>query len=428
MPDDKAKISTPSDKRGDEPFAGVFAALTSESSSVLPGSWERKEVDRFEKSGRDSAQLLSDHAPGANLVGVNESLMSHPEAGSQHQDISGGSLKGLGQSSLYVQEGVYGFPNVKDPGKANELLLRLGLNSSEVEKLVGMKANGLSSKEEAALIFQLMNALQQEGVSPDQAKLTINDLKSLLVKTGVNIEDTGLVVTGRHSGEEVSLKELMNLLNSKGNINIYDGDTVRLSEKGELFAQTGNETNHSKGNPDLSNNGQLTVNSVVEREVEGGNKPTEFEQMIFKTEMREPTAQKVIEQIVKGAHVQVRSGQTRARISLHPPSLGEVQLSIVTREDQVKIAFFAETTQVKEIIESNLPQLRQSFLQQGLKVEQFNVFVGNHPSGNQTEQRDSFNSANNHRFESERLDGKDNIILKSAKRWALGNHMVDLFA
>ena len=447
MPADKAKIPTPSDKGGEEPFAGVFAVLTSESSSSQPESWDRKEAYGFEKSDRDSAQLLSDHSPAENLVGVSTTQISHPEAGSQQQDISGCSLKGLGQNSLYAQEaglslvknsnvlsqpgltqeGVYGFTSVKDPGKAKELLLKLGLNSSEVEQLVGMKSNGPSSKKEATLIFQLMNALQQEGVSPDQVKLTINDAKSLLAKIGINIEDTGLIVTGRHSGEEVSLKELINLLNSKANINIYDGDTVRLSENKKLFTQTGNEANHSKGNPDLGNNGQFTINAIADREVEGENRPVEFERMIFKTEMREPTAQRVIEQIVKGAHAQVRSGQTRVKISLRPPSLGELQLSIVTREDQVKVAFFAETPQVKEIIENNLPQLRESFFQQGLKVENFSVFVGNHPSGSQAEQQNDFNAIRTSQSMGKGQDGDDTPPLEGLKRLVFGNHRVDLF-
>jgi len=447
MPADKAKRSTPSDKGGEEPFAGVFAVLTSESSSSQPESWDRKEAYGFEKSDRDSAQLLSDHSLAENLVGVSTTRISHSEAGSQHQGISGGSLKGLGQNSSYAQEagltlkkdlnvlsqsglsqeGVYGFTSVKDPDKAKELLLKLGLNSSEVAKLVEMKSNGPSSKQEATLIFQLMNALQQEGVSPDQLKLTINDAKSLLAKIGVNIEDTGLVITGRQSGEEVLLKELINLLNSKGNINIYDGDTVRLTENEELFAQTGNETNHSKGNPDLSNNGQFAINAIADREVEGENRPVEFERMIFKTEMREPTAQRVIEQIIKGAHVQARSGQTRARISLHPPSLGELQLSIVTKEDQVKVAFFTETPQVKEIIENNLPQLRESFFQQGLKVEHFSVFVGNHPSGSQAEQQNDFNAIKTSQSVGKGQDGDDTPPLEGLKRLVLGNHRVDLF-
>jgi len=100
---------------------------------------------------------------------------------------------------------------------------------------------------------------------------------------------------------------------------------------------------------------------------------------------------------------------------------------IITKGNQVRATFFTETPQVKEIIESNLPQLRQSFLQQGLKVEHFNVFVGYQPSGNQTEQRSLFDSIKSHRLEREGLDGGDSLTIEKTIKKAMGNHIVDLF-
>jgi flagellar hook-length control protein FliK len=112
---------------------------------------------------------------------------------------------------------------------------------------------------------------------------------------------------------------------------------------------------------------------------------------------------------------------------LHPPSLGELQLRIVTKEDQVQVTFFTETPQVKEIIENNLPQLRESFSQQGLKVEHFNVFVGNHPSGNQTEQQNEFYAIKTSQSVGKGQDNDGTPPLEGLKRWVLGNHRVDLF-
>ena len=203
MPGDQARISVPSDKEGDKPFAGVFAVLTSERSSTPPESWDGKKVGGFERAGKDSERLLSDHSIAANLVGVCTAPTSHPESGYQHQDVSGGSLGVLGQSYFYAreaglsmekdpnvfpqpgftQEEVFGFASIKGPDEAKELLLKLGLNASEIEQLVGMKSNGLDSRKDATLISRLMNALRQEGVTPDQVKLTIHDLKNLLAKT-----------------------------------------------------------------------------------------------------------------------------------------------------------------------------------------------------------------------------------------------------
>ena len=163
------------------------------------------------------------------------------------------------------------------------------------------------------------------------------------------------------------------------------------------------------------------------REVGKEKAQVDFEQVLSRVGSRESTAQKVIEQIVNGAKVQVESGQTKAKISLHPPSLGKIQLDIITKGDQVKVTFFAETSQVKEIIESNLSQLRQNFLQQGLKVEHFNVFVDYHTSGNQAEQHTAFSTVKNHRLMREGLDGENYLIAENTRQWILGNHMVDLF-
>ena len=91
------------------------------------------------------------------------------------------------------------------------------------------------------------------------------------------------------------------------------------------------------------------------------------------------------------------------------------------------VAFFTETPQVKEIIENNLPQLRESFFQQGLKVEHFSVFVGNHPSGSQAEQQNDFNAIKTSQSVGKGQDGDDTPPLEGLKRLVLGNHRVDLF-
>jgi len=100
---------------------------------------------------------------------------------------------------------------------------------------------------------------------------------------------------------------------------------------------------------------------------------------------------------------------------------------IITKENQVRATFIAETPQVKEIIETNLPQLRQSFLQQGLKVEHFNVFVGYHPSDNQTEKHGFFNSGTSPRSGGEEGDGEDDLTMEIMRKRTIDNHLVDLF-
>jgi flagellar hook-length control protein FliK len=202
---------------------------------------------------------------------------------------------------------------------------------------------------------------------------------------------------------------------------------AHLSEKeGPSLGKNGTFHNSQAG-VDLNGRGLMDVNSIVSGEVAGGKNQVDFEQVMSKTELREATSQKVMEQVVKVAKVQVVNGQARAKISLHPPTLGKLQMHIITEGNQVKATFFAETAQAKEIIENNLPQLRQSFLQQGLKVENFNVFVGYHPNENQTEKHGFFNSGTAHNLGEGGPEGEDILAVEEMKSSAMGNHTVDLF-
>jgi flagellar hook-length control protein FliK len=153
----------------------------------------------------------------------------------------------------------------------------------------------------------------------------------------------------------------------------------------------------------------------------------DFEQILSRISSRGSVAQKVVGQIVEGARIQVANGETKAKIFLQPPSLGKLNLQIITKEDQVKVTFFAENSQVKEIIENNLSQLRQSFAQQGLRVENFDVFVDYHPNGQPTGRDNSFSNFRSHGSETDGPDQDDGVAWGGARTGLSGNHRVDLF-
>ena len=472
LPDDKAEVSSPSSKGRVASFAGVFTSSTSVKPSHQPESREMKEIGGFEKDKIGSAQALSEQSAAENLVGVSENLIPHSNA--QFQMLSESSQESLSQNHiLFAQNtGIYleknipsplidslsqlgltheeidSFTGAKDLGYLKELLLKLGLNLSEAEQFVRGNPNALKGEEEIFIFNKLINALEQKGILPRQSggigemlaglkmellqadRLLVvegqpqHGIKELLLQLGVHPKDIDkLAALWDHSDKKMSIKQLVTLY-----FQADDGKELsHLSGKDESSTSSNSKSQNSQGLVDLSGRGQNDINSIVSREIEGGKAQIDFEQVMSKMETKESTAQKVMEQIVKGAKIQVEGGQTRAKISLQPPTLGKLDMYIITKGNQVRATFFTETPQVKEIIESNLPQLRQSFLQQGLKVEHFNVFVGYQPSGNQTEQRSLFDSIKSHRLEREGLDGGDSLTIEKTIKKAMGNHIVDLF-
>ncbi|MBI5749590.1 MAG: flagellar hook-length control protein FliK [Nitrospinae bacterium] len=84
----------------------------------------------------------------------------------------------------------------------------------------------------------------------------------------------------------------------------------------------------------------------------------------------------VINQIVENAQIVVKGDKKEIKIHLDPPSLGSIQMKVTVESHSMKVTAIADTHYVKEVIESNLNELKRSLADSGIKVEQFSVFVG----------------------------------------------------
>jgi hypothetical protein len=252
-----------------------------------------------------------------------------------------------------------------------KLLLQVGLSSREVEEIMGDKTafSGLSKA-----LFKSGNPDALSSAPVAQQGMA-RDLKTYLLTQGI---DPGKL-------------EYMFAAGGSGNTSVSSGDGVTLLfQEAEHLADgthpsiTGNEGQDAatKGAGDTSDWQKCMVSFLSGGQPVAGESSAGCEQLPL-PQSHDGVTQKVVEQVVSGIKIQLEHGQAEARISLHPPSLGKVHMHIVTRENQVRATFFAETPHVKEIIESNFPKLRESFLEQGMHVEHFSVFVGNQPSGNQ---------------------------------------------
>jgi flagellar hook-length control protein FliK len=92
-----------------------------------------------------------------------------------------------------------------------------------------------------------------------------------------------------------------------------------------------------------------------------------------------PVKTDVFDQIVQRAAVHVKSDQGEMRIDLKPEFLGHVRLQIVTENQQVTVRILTELPMVRDMIESNIQQLKSDLQQQGLRVERVEVAVADDP-------------------------------------------------
>lgn len=120
-------------------------------------------------------------------------------------------------------------------------------------------------------------------------------------------------------------------------------------------------------------------------------------------EVREPvqTMSRIVEQVVQQVKVRVMPQTTNMELMLHPASLGRVNISVSTVANGVSTAVLTVENQIaKEALESQLITLKQSFDEQGLKVDAVEVTIsdfGLHHENRDASQEQQNNSSGNRR-------------------------------
>ncbi len=89
----------------------------------------------------------------------------------------------------------------------------------------------------------------------------------------------------------------------------------------------------------------------------------------------------LIDQIAHQISLRFKGGESEIQLKLDPPSLGTVRMNVAANGDAVRALIITDHLTVKQVIESQLPQLRETLASQGMKVDSFTVLVGGHDTG-----------------------------------------------
>ena len=96
----------------------------------------------------------------------------------------------------------------------------------------------------------------------------------------------------------------------------------------------------------------------------------------------------VMDQIVEKISLRNFQGRSEMQIRLKPEFLGNVQMHIVADKEQMVVRMVTDQAAVKEIVESNLHQLKAELQNQGLSIDRFDILVN--PDAEQHPNRDQF--------------------------------------
>lgn len=93
-------------------------------------------------------------------------------------------------------------------------------------------------------------------------------------------------------------------------------------------------------------------------------------------EQYEVLKDKIVNTVEDSIKFMVAEGENRVSIKLHPPELGKVQVELVMKDNQVNARINTENVAVKEVILTNLDQLKSNIENAGISVNKFDVEVG----------------------------------------------------
>ncbi|WP_243414671.1 flagellar hook-length control protein FliK [Sporosalibacterium faouarense] len=299
--------------------------------------------------------------------------------------------------------------NIED--KADEIqdsIINL-LNSLSQEELSN-NLGGLDVESIKGKLQQILSQFEENQGSQDmlQFQNIVKELKNILNSLITQI-DASKIESGQAENFTAIIDKLNKTLdsseNSKKNTSKSDSSFVEnlridddnYNEKASQLSKKEDASNNSQGQSDKSFDGgekiKVLNESTLSKTDNGDNKV--FFQQVAEGEVSTKAVKDthtqlsnlsnkahdidkndLIKQIVSKVKINTNSNSSQIKISLKPEILGEMSLKLSMDEGVISAKAIVQDQQVKQLIESNLNQLRENLEEQGINITNFEVSVG----------------------------------------------------
>ena len=281
-------------------------------------------------------------------------------------------------------------------GLINDLLKQAGFTNQEVKNLIQKFESkkidtSILNRELTKEDFSAQDKIKKpevvsqvakdlDKIKPEKIKNKETTVKTSDIQKRLSPDENKNVGDGVIKGDEKVSATADNVkAESK---NTAQEKIVSQSNVGMKYADANLDGAQSKSLEAIKANGE--VQGINNNVTAGANNKANVNTKIALPEnsiYKAPIETRVIDQIINRLSIRSNGSQSEVKIQLDPPSLGKVRMNIITSGDGVRTVILAENQAVKQVIESNLSQLRDSMLSQGLKLDGFSVLVGG--EGNQ---------------------------------------------
>lgn len=281
------------------------------------------------------------------------------------------------QIGIQLQDLLFGIQNGDLTVINQDALQSLVLGVHGVTDEAAFLTNSILNGELSQLTEQLQDILAEGfGVAPEE----LADIeKSLMPDFLERLEQALTAGQEKAVMQEDGSAAEDNLLNQDSMVDASDTLTVLVEDQtGEAGTEAGSEQ---------SQTGTLTQTKTVSADNRGAgaetaaNLFTEKLSQAFEQNGTEAAASAsrtmthIVEQVVTQVRIRVLPETTSMELQLNPASLGRVQLHVSSANGVATARLVVENQMVKEALESQMISLKESFDEQGLKVEAVEVTV-----------------------------------------------------
>lgn len=275
-----------------------------------------------------------------------------------------------------------------------ETIIKLENLLSSLEELTSVNSETSLSKEQVELLDKMLVQFR-EMINENDIENTsiIDELENIIknIEEEIISKDYTIIDNGKNLNEQnpIDIKES---IDNQGyeeideNINIANRDLnlkeIFISDNTEEADIVINNTSIMENkNQDATPNFNFIVKST--NDITNINNGVEF------GSIQDFEREDLIQQIVEKIEFFKDVGRQEIRLKLKPDYLGELMLKMEEKNGIIQAKIFVENYRTKEIIESNLFQLKQQFEDNGLDIKTFEVYVGTNEDY-ETEKRNKY--------------------------------------
>jgi flagellar hook-length control protein FliK len=82
-----------------------------------------------------------------------------------------------------------------------------------------------------------------------------------------------------------------------------------------------------------------------------------------------------MDRVVQEAASLIEKGAGKVQMTLHPPSLGAVNMEVVVQNNRLELVLTAQHADVQQLLQANSEQLKNALSNQGFQVDQLSVLL-----------------------------------------------------